>query len=45
MKLFKLVCAAILAATFAAPAAAQQNKFRVAWSHYTGWEPWGYAQA
>jgi NitT/TauT family transport system substrate-binding protein len=21
-----------------------QNKFRVAWSHYTGWEPWGYAQ-
>ena len=25
------------------PAAAQQ-KFRVAWSHYTGWEPWAYAQ-
>ncbi len=20
------------------------DKFRVAWSHYTGWEPWGYAQ-
>ena len=19
------------------------DKFRVAWSHYTGWEPWGYA--
>lgn len=19
------------------------NQFRVAWSHYTGWEPWGYA--
>ena len=25
------------------PAAAQQ-KYRVAWSHYTGWEPWAYAQ-
>ncbi|HEU0199563.1 MAG TPA: putative urea ABC transporter substrate-binding protein, partial [Burkholderiaceae bacterium] len=21
-----------------------QTKYRVAWSHYTGWEPWGYAQ-
>lgn len=20
-----------------------QDKFKVAWSHYTGWEPWGYA--
>lgn len=20
------------------------DSFRVAWSHYTGWEPWGYAQ-
>ena len=20
------------------------DKFRVAWSHYTGWEPWAYAQ-
>jgi len=20
------------------------EKYRVAWSHYTGWEPWGYAQ-
>jgi NitT/TauT family transport system substrate-binding protein len=27
----------------ALPAAAQQ-KYRVAWSHYTGWEPWAYAQ-
>ena len=40
----KLVLAALAALTFAAPVAAQQ-KFRVAWSHYTGWEPWGYAQA
>ena len=27
----------------AAPAAAQRPTFEVAWSHYTGWEPWGYA--
>lgn len=24
--------------------AAAADKFRVAWSHYTGWEPWAYAQ-
>lgn len=24
-------------------AAAPATEFRVAWSHYTGWEPWGYA--
>lgn len=23
---------------------AQADSFRVAWSHYTGWEPWGYIQ-
>lgn len=31
----------------AAPAAAEAPapaKFAVAWSHYTGWEPWGYAE-
>jgi NitT/TauT family transport system substrate-binding protein len=27
----------------APPAAAPAQEFRVAWSHYTGWEPWGYA--
>jgi NitT/TauT family transport system substrate-binding protein len=32
-----------LAAMVAMPAAAA-DKFRVAWSHYTGWEPWAYAQ-
>lgn len=42
--MLKLVAAALAALAFAAPAAAQQ-KFRVAWSHYTGWEPWGYAQS
>jgi NitT/TauT family transport system substrate-binding protein len=25
-------------------ALAQAQKFNIAWSHYTGWEPWGYAQ-
>jgi len=33
----------LLLAALAVPALAQ-NKFKVAWSHYTGWEPWGYAQ-
>ncbi|HEX5612052.1 MAG TPA: putative urea ABC transporter substrate-binding protein [Burkholderiales bacterium] len=42
--MLKLVLAALAALTFAVPAVAQQ-KFRVAWSHYTGWEPWGYAQS
>jgi NitT/TauT family transport system substrate-binding protein len=31
-----------LGLTLALPASAQ--KYRVAWSHYTGWEPWAYAQ-
>ena len=34
---------ALLIAMTALPALAQ-NKFKIAWSHYTGWEPWGYAQ-
>lgn len=33
----------LLLAVLAWPALAQ-NKFHIAWSHYTGWEPWGYAQ-
>ena len=44
MRILRLALAAAAALTLAAPAAAQ-SKFRVAWSHYTGWEPWGYAQA
>lgn len=28
-----------------APAAAGATSFRVAWSHYTGWEPWAYADS
>ena len=28
-----------------APAATEPAVYRVAWSHYTGWEPWGYAES
>ncbi|HSW14801.1 MAG TPA: putative urea ABC transporter substrate-binding protein [Solimonas sp.] len=31
------------AAPAAAPAAKAMPAYSVAWSHYTGWEPWGYA--
>jgi len=33
------------AATQAPVASAQKQHFDVAWSHYTGWEPWGYADS
>jgi NitT/TauT family transport system substrate-binding protein len=33
-----------LAFAIAASPALAQNKFNIAWSHYTGWEPWGYMQ-
>ncbi len=38
-----LLCACLLAAMVpgAAPAA---ESYRIAWSHYTGWEPWEYAR-
>ncbi|HEU0200326.1 MAG TPA: lipid kinase, partial [Burkholderiaceae bacterium] len=39
----KKILAAVLLTLIALPAFAQ-TKYRVAWSHYTGWEPWGYAQ-
>jgi NitT/TauT family transport system substrate-binding protein len=39
----KKLLLSLLLAALAVPALAQ-NKFKVAWSHYTGWEPWGYAQ-
>ena len=38
----KKLIAILLLSLLTLPAFAQ-NKFRVAWSHYTGWEPWGYA--
>lgn len=39
----KRLIAALTLSMLMLPALAQ-NKFRIAWSHYTGWEPWGYAQ-
>ena len=39
----KKLLLALLIAFAALPAMAQQ-KYRIAWSHYTGWEPWGYMQ-
>ncbi len=44
MSILKLVLAALAGAVLATTASAQ-SRYRVAWSHYTGWEPWGYAQA
>ena len=41
----RLALAAALAATVALPAAAQEKtEFRVAWSIYVGWMPWGYLE-
>ena len=41
----RLALAAALAATAALPAAAQEKtEFRVAWSIYVGWMPWGYLE-
>ena len=39
----KKLLAILLLALFSSGAFAQ-GKYRIAWSHYTGWEPWGYAQ-
>src|SRR3990172_8578977 len=36
-----LLCCAMLLTSYQAAAA---DTFRVAWSHYTGWEPWAYAE-
>ena len=38
--------AAVMAAAVSSPASAQaREKCVIAWSHYTGWEPWGYMDA
>ena len=34
----------IVCLTWLTPAAQAADSYRVAWSHYTGWEPWGYAE-
>jgi NitT/TauT family transport system substrate-binding protein len=42
--MFKRVLPLLLALMMLAPLSLQaKESFRVAWSHYTGWEPWGYA--
>jgi NitT/TauT family transport system substrate-binding protein len=38
-----LMAVTLMAAVFAAPAMAADT-FKIAWSHYTGWEPWEYAR-
>ncbi len=40
----KLMLAAMVLITALANPVSAAEKFRVAWSHYTGWEPWGYIQ-
>ena len=42
MKLFKSI--AVAATLLLAATAQAKDKFNVAWSHYTGWEPWAYAE-
>lgn len=38
-----LLCACLLAAMMPGMVPAQET-YRIAWSHYTGWEPWEYAR-
>jgi NitT/TauT family transport system substrate-binding protein len=42
MKRLILLCLTILLSVAGTAQAA--DRYRVAWSHYTGWEPWGYAE-
>lgn len=42
MKIITKTFAAI-AITASCLASAEQTEFKLAWSHYTGWEPWAYA--
>ena len=42
MNWFNLLIAFLSA--FLSTAAMSADKFNVCWSHYTGWEPWQYAQ-
>ena len=38
-----LVLICLIGCTWLVPGARAADIYRVAWSHYTGWEPWGYA--
>jgi NitT/TauT family transport system substrate-binding protein len=40
---FMLLCIVIFM-VLGPPAAPAKENFRIAWSHYTGWEPWEYAR-
>ena len=39
-----ILLSAVLFCTSSLQAAEKKEKFDIAWSHYVGWEPWGYAQ-
>ncbi|WP_339137758.1 MAG: putative urea ABC transporter substrate-binding protein [Candidatus Electrothrix sp. GW3-4] len=39
-----VLLSAVLCCVSSLQAAEKKEKFDVAWSHYVGWEPWGYAQ-
>ncbi|KJR40213.1 lipid kinase [Candidatus Magnetoovum chiemensis] len=45
-KLYFYIAALLIISAFCVSVsyAADNNKFRIAWSHYTGWEPWAYAK-
>lgn len=43
MKLFRSIT--VIAALMIATSVQAKDKFEVAWSHYTGWEPWAYADS
>ena len=46
MQKTKILSAAMLAAVMAVPAAAEEKtEFKVAWSIYAGWMPWGYLES
>lgn len=45
MKCFRLLLCACLLTTIIPSVAPAVETYRVAWSHYTGWEPWEYARS
>lgn len=42
-KIFSAVILLLLAVTFCTTCGKEKKEYRIAWSHYTGWEPWEYA--
>ena len=41
----KKITFALLSLLLSFQVAAQAKEFKVCWSHYTGWEPWAYADS